>query len=219
MNVKEGEVGQRFSSKITSPYGGKAMKNHIEKKAKKKKEEIILSAIKIVNQKGYAKATMEEIAAELLMTKGSLYYYFKNKEDLIFKCHEMVLIQASKEQQEHYEQNMSNEEKLRNMIAKHIQYAIEEKETFNMLIQPKHTFSSEQLSAILMKRNEYAKWFDCVITDGIAAGEFTVADPKIVRMIILGAMNWLQQWYKVDGEKSIQEIQQLYAEYLLKMVK
>ena len=67
--------------------------------------------------------------------------------------------------------------------------------------------------------DEYAKWFDCVITDGIATGEFTVEDPKIVRMIILGAMNWLQQWYKVDGEKSIQEIQQLYAEYLLKMVK
>ena len=61
-----------------------------EKKLKKKEEEIILSAVKIVNEKGYQGATMEEIAAELLMTKGSLYYYFKNKEDLIFQCHAMV---------------------------------------------------------------------------------------------------------------------------------
>ena len=195
------------------------MKNHLEKKAKIKKKEIISSAIKIVNEKGYAKATMEEIAAELLMTKGSLYYYFKNKEDLIFKCHEMVLIQASEEQQNQYEQNLSNEEKLRNMIAIHIQYAIEEKETFNMLIQPEHTFSSEQLSAILAKRNEYAKWFDRVIADGIEMGEFTVVDSKVVRMIILGAMNWLQQWYKVGGKKSVQDIQQLYSDYLLKMLK
>ena len=55
-----------------------------EKKLQKKKQEIILSAVKIVNKKGYQGATMEEIAAELLMTKGSLYYYFKNKEDLYF---------------------------------------------------------------------------------------------------------------------------------------
>ena len=38
------------------------------KKTKEKKEEIILSTVKIVSKSGYAKATMEEIAAELLMT-------------------------------------------------------------------------------------------------------------------------------------------------------
>ena len=78
-----------------------------EKKLLKKKKDILLSAIKIVNLKGYQGATMEEIAAELLMTKGSLYYYFKNKEDLIFQCHELILSQVMEELQAHLEKDIS----------------------------------------------------------------------------------------------------------------
>ena len=191
----------------------------LERKLKKKKEEIILSAIKIVNKRGYAKATMEEIAAELLMTKGSLYYYFKNKEDLIFQCHEMVLGQAEEELKRHFETNITSEVKLRRMIVTHIRYAIEEKETFNMILRPDQTFSSEQLKPILSKRNNYAKWFDLVIEEGMANGEFSITEPKIGRMILLGSMNWIQQWYRQDGGKSMEDIQKIYSEYLLKVVK
>ena len=190
-----------------------------EKKMLKKRQEIILSAIKIVNKRGYAKATMEEIAADLLMTKGSLYYYFKNKEDLIFQCHALVLDRADEELKRHFETEKSSEEKLRNMIVTHIRYAIEEKETFNMLIQPDKTFSREQLKPILSKRNHYAKWFDFVIEEGIRNGEFTIDEPKIGRMILLGSMNWIQQWYKPEGEMSVAEIQKIYADYLLKILK
>ncbi|WP_075617182.1 TetR/AcrR family transcriptional regulator [Paenisporosarcina indica] len=190
-----------------------------EKKLLKKKEEIILSAVKIVNRKGYRRATMEEIAGELLMTKGSLYYYFKNKEDLVFQCHEKVLSQATEELESHLNECISYEEKLRRMIATHIQYAIEEKETFNMIIKPDQTFSTEQLNPILVIRHEYAGLFDRVIREGIAHREFTIKEPKIARMILLGSMNWIQQWYSPQGGKSMEELQEIYADYLIKVVK
>lgn len=190
-----------------------------QKKLQKKKEEIILSAVRIVNKKGFQGATMEEIAAELFMTKGSLYYYFKNKEDLIFQCHEMVLDQAIEELNTNYNEEAAHEEKLRKMIFTHIRYAIERKEMFNMIIKPEHIFSSDQLNVILQKRNKYANLFDQVITDGQESGTFTSAEPKIVRMILLGAMNWIQQWYKPEGAKSMEDIQVLYSEYLLKLLK
>ena len=172
-----------------------------------------------MNEKGYQKATMEEIAAELLMTKGSLYYYFKNKEDLIFQCHEMVLVQAIEELQQHINVKQSNEEKLREMIKTHIQYAIEKKEMFNMIIKPDQTFSEDQLNPILLKRNEYAGLFDQVILAGIKTAEFTIDEPKIARMILLGSMNWIQQWYNPFGSKTIEELQQIYADYMLKVLK
>lgn len=55
-----------------------------EQKAAKKKEDILRSASLVISRSGYHNATMEDIAAELLMTKGSLYYYFKNKEELLY---------------------------------------------------------------------------------------------------------------------------------------
>ncbi|MDQ0216755.1 AcrR family transcriptional regulator [Oikeobacillus pervagus] len=190
-----------------------------EKKLLKKKEEIILSAIKIVNRKGYQGATMEEIAAELLMTKGSLYYYFKNKEDLIFQCHQLVLSNAMEEFQAQLEEPTSYEERLRKMIQIHIEYAIEEKETFNMIIKPDETFSTDRLDPLLKIRQDYARYFDEVIQGGIEANEFTIREPKIARMILLGAMNWIQQWYRPEGGMTKEDIQKIYAEYLLKIVK
>lgn len=191
-----------------------------EKKVLKKKEEIILSAIKIVNRKGYQGATMEEIAAELLMTKGSLYYYFKNKEDLIFQCHELVLSKAMEELQDFLDEvDVSFEQRLRKMIMTHIHYVIEEKETFNMIIIPNETFSIEYLNPILEIRNNYARYFDLVIQGGIKAKEFSMPEPKIARMILLGSMNWIQQWYSPEGRMTKEEIQAIYADYLLKIVK
>ncbi|KAB2338034.1 TetR/AcrR family transcriptional regulator [Cytobacillus depressus] len=190
-----------------------------EKKVLKKKEEILMSAVKIVNNKGYQGATMEEIAAALLMTKGSLYYYFKNKEDLIFQCHALVLSKANKELLAHLEEPISFEERLRKMIKTHIHYAIEKKESFNMIIKPKETFSSEQLHPILQQRKIYAGYFDQIIQGGVDAKEFVNVDLKIVRMILLGSMNWIQQWYMPAGGKSKVEIQEIYADYLLKLLK
>lgn len=190
-----------------------------EKRGLKKKEQIILSAIKIMNRKGYNGATMEEIAAELLMTKGALYYYFKNKEDLIYQCHELVLTNAIEELQAHLEEPVSYETRLRNMIKTHIAYAIKEKETFNMILKPDETFSSEQLKPILLKRQKYAHQFDTVIKEGIEANEFTITELKIARMILLGSMNWIQQWYQPDGKFNVEELQNVYADYLLKVVK
>jgi AcrR family transcriptional regulator len=190
-----------------------------EKKMLRKKEEIIKSAIKILNQKGSQGATMEEIAAELLMTKGSLYYYFTNKEDLLFQCHQLVLSKAIEELQHHIEaKGITFEERLKRMIATHIDYAIEEKETFNLIIKPDHAYSAEYLEPIIEKRNDYADYFDMVIKRGIEAKEFNITEPKIARMILLGSMNWIQQWYSPEGIKTKVEIQAIYSDYLLKIV-
>ena len=53
-------------------------------KIAKRKQEILRSAASVLAEKGYHGATMEEIAAKLLLTKGSMYNYFKNKDDLLY---------------------------------------------------------------------------------------------------------------------------------------
>ena len=48
------------------------------------KDAIFFAAIKVFSTNGYAGATVDEIAAVAGVAKGTLYYNFKNKED-IFK--------------------------------------------------------------------------------------------------------------------------------------
>src|SRR5205823_7573547 len=53
--------------------------------------DILKSAAKAFRKLGYHGATVEQIARALHMKKGNLYYYFKNKEEILFACHQYSL--------------------------------------------------------------------------------------------------------------------------------
>src|ERR1700756_1274276 len=53
--------------------------------------DILKSAAAAFRRLGYHGATVEQIAAALHMKKGNLYYYFKNKEEILFACHQYSL--------------------------------------------------------------------------------------------------------------------------------
>src|SRR5688572_13462134 len=62
-----------------------------QKKTELKREAILRSAAAAFRSKGYHGTSMEDISEQLLMTKGSLYYYFKDKEEILFACHDFSL--------------------------------------------------------------------------------------------------------------------------------
>lgn len=53
------------------------------RRAERKREEILKAGLKVFAEKGFAAATMDDIALELEATKGLLYYHFETKEDLL----------------------------------------------------------------------------------------------------------------------------------------
>ncbi len=189
-----------------------------ERKAAKKKEDILRSASLVISREGYHNATMEDIAAELLMTKGSLYYYFKNKEELLYRCHNLILSDAMKKMEEMFQEEISAKEKMEKAIKFHLEVAIREKEIFNLIVKPEQIFSEEHLDEIIEKRAKYAEVFDRIIDEGVQNGEFSIEQKKMARMIILGAANWVQVWHSPEGPYSNEKIEDIYAAYLLKML-
>ena len=89
---------------------------------------------------------------------------------------------------------------------------------FMALAKPNHNFSDEQLKEVLALRKIYSQYFDRIINEGIEKQVFENVDVKMVRLIILGALNWIQEWYDQDGPQSAEEISDAYAAYLLKML-
>lgn len=189
-----------------------------ERKIAKKKQEILRSAAEVFVEKGFEGTTMEEIAAKLLMTKGSMYYYFKNKEELLYHCHKTIMEVSIEKLKEISLKNISPSKKLEEAIKSHIKLAATEKSMIMAMNKPGQYFSGENLEEIVQSRDEYASYFDKFIAEGVESGEFHPVNVKIVRMIILGAMNRIPEWFKSEGELSIDEIADLYAEYLLRMV-
>jgi AcrR family transcriptional regulator len=75
---------------VTAAPDGHKPLSHSPKSAKKR-DSILQAATEIINVKGYALATMTEIAAALDLRDAALYYYFPNKQALVFACHQSSL--------------------------------------------------------------------------------------------------------------------------------
>src|SRR5436190_15403837 len=75
--------------------------------------EILKSAAKAFRKLGYHGATVEQIAAALHMKKGNLYYYFKNKEDILFACHQYSLDRLTQLLEEIEHSGLPADDKLR----------------------------------------------------------------------------------------------------------
>ena len=151
------------------------------------------------------------------MTKGSIYYYFKDKQDLLYQSQKILLEQSMVNLEEVLKLDLPAKEKLEKAMYVHLEFLISELSTFAMGIKPEQVFNGEYLEDILRLRVEYAKCYDDLIVEGIESGDFETVNVRVARNIILGAMNWVVQWYSPE-KKDNGEVAEMISEYLLKIV-
>src|SRR5437762_2028581 len=88
--------------------------------------EILKSAAKAFRRLGYHGATVEQIAAELHMKKGNLYYYFRNKEEILFACHQYSLDCVLRLLEDIQQSELTAAEKLRTLIVAFVHTILDE---------------------------------------------------------------------------------------------
>ncbi|MEK4532977.1 TetR/AcrR family transcriptional regulator [Solibacillus sp. FSL K6-1554] len=190
-----------------------------ELKMEKKKSDILRVAIDLLAVKGYERTTMEDVAQELLMTKGSLYYYFANKEELYFECNMMIIDESIKLIEEIYNSQLTTTQKLEELIYQYIIFQINEKPIFSLANNLQHIFSEQNFLLITEGRDKFNQILDRIIKEGIKNKEFHTEDVKLTRFLMMGALNSIQAWYKPNGDKTPEEIAKVYADQLLRILK
>src|SRR5438309_7220787 len=88
--------------------------------------EILKSAAAAFRRLGYHGATVEQIAAALQMKKGNLYYYFRNKEEILFACHQYSLDRLHELLDQVEGSGLPPEQKLRRLIVSFVHTIVDE---------------------------------------------------------------------------------------------
>jgi TetR/AcrR family transcriptional regulator len=176
--------------------------------------EILKSAAAAFRRRGYHGASVGEIADALHMTKGSLYYYFRNKEEILYFCHDYsldILLELLKDVEA---EGQPPDEKLRRLILAFVHMIIDELHG-TALTMDLQALSPRALRRIIVKRDRFDRGIRRVLEEGMEAGVFARADPKLLAFAILGAVNWIPRWFDPRGRATSEEIAQAFAEYLL----
>src|SRR3954471_3644753 len=137
-----------------------------------RKEQVIRSAAELFREKGYAAASMRDLAQLLGIEAASLYSHIKSKEEILQSlCFDMAAeFRKSLEQVE--KQNLSATEKLRHGIIGHIQVMAKDLTASAVFMNEHRHLSAPYLRDFLLLRINYINRFKEIIEDGIKKGEF-----------------------------------------------
>lgn len=176
--------------------------------------EILKSAAAAFRRRGYHGASVDEIASTLEMTKGNLYYYFRNKEDILYACHEYsldILLNLMKEVQQ---EPIPADRKLRRLILAFVHLILDELQGTALTLDPE-ALSPPLLAKIIAKRDEFDRGMRAIIRQGMDEGLFGKGDPKMIEFAIMGAVNWISKWFDPAGPMTSEQIGEAFADYLV----
>jgi AcrR family transcriptional regulator len=188
--------------------------DHPVPRSARKRIEILQSAAAVFRRRGYHGASVDQIASALNMTKGNLYYYFKNKEEILYVCHDYSLDLILRELKDVERSIQTPDRKVHRLIVSFVHLFID------VLHGTAWTLDVEALSPpllkkVIAKRDRIDKGFRKIMQEGIDQGIFAPVDSKLISFAMLGAINWIPRWYDPAGKASASQIAQVFADYLV----
>ena len=185
-----------------------------EDKFEGKRVEILKTAAAAFRKRGYHGASVDEIASSLAMTKGNLYYYFKNKEDILYACHDYSLNLILGVMDEIRREEITADEKLRKLIVAFVHLIIDELHSTALTLDLQ-ALSSSLLRKVIARRDRFDRGLRAIIQEGIDDGLFAPADTKLVAFAIMGAVNWIPKWFNPEGRASSEQVGRTFADFLV----
>jgi AcrR family transcriptional regulator len=189
-------------------------RDHREKVLERKRE-ILDAASRVFRRRGLAATGMRDIAAELGMAVGNLYYYFKDKGELLAFVQEDALAGLLDLAARVRETPLRADAKLFRLIEEHV-VRLNEGTPGSLAHLEVEALGETWRREVQERRDEYESAFRGILDEGIAAGVFRPVDSKVSALAILGAVNWTVKWFRPEGRKSAREIGREQAELLVR---
>lgn len=190
-----------------------------EDRASEKKREILEAASRVFRRKGLQASGMRDIAAELGMAVGNLYYYFRDKEDLLAFIQQATLTGLRDLAAQVERLDLRADGKLWLLIVGHVTLLNEE--TPGSLAHLEVEALGENNRRMIQEgRDAYERTFRRLIDEGISRGIFrpmdSPMDSKTAALAILGAVNWTVKWFRPEGGKTARQIGRELADLLVR---
>lgn len=183
-------------------------------KTLRRRREILEGASRVFRQRGLHATGMREIAAELDMHAGNLYYYFRNKQELLAFCQQDALNGLLTRAHAIRKKALRADIQLFTLICAHV-HLLNDELPASLAHLEVEALEPAQKRSVLRQRDAYERLLRQTIEDGLQAGLFRQTDPKVASLAILGAVNWTVKWFRPGGPAKISEIATQFAEYLV----
>ena len=166
-----------------------------------RRQELMAAAAHLFNQRGYDATSMRDIAREAGMLAGSMYYHFPSKDDLIIATYEEGTRLIAEAVQEAVKDLEDPWERLYAAAEAHME-TLFGGNNFSILLCADISRTAPALRIRLVeKRDRYDALFMNLI-ETLPLPEDV--DPTLLRLSLLGSLNWSSSWYRAGGQTPAQ---------------
>lgn len=173
-------------------------RNPDETRFQLQRDRMLKAAAYCFNQKGYSGTSLKDVADILGLTDAALYYYVRNKEELVYLCY----VRAAEVGREAMDRAIADTDRGFDQVCLYLRYHIE----FMVGDRGPVAIMSEIPSLKEAHRNEvlelsrtHSLRFEALLEKGIEDGSISNCDVRMTGNAIMGSINWIPKWFHGDA--------------------
>jgi len=174
-----------------------------ERRWESRRDLIVRAAAEVFAEMGLERATLDAVGDRVGLSKASLYYYVKSKEELLGHVIAHVLATQEAAMAAHTRAGMTAEERLRAFALGHLESLFADPAG---RIAARVAMSDIRDDLVRQPLRDYMARLEAVLADGVAEGTFRPVDSRIVRYSLFSALNAVTLWYSPGGPLTLEQV-------------
>lgn len=165
------------------------------------RQEILRTAARLFQQRGYDATSMNDVAASLKLSKGGLYHHFQSKDEILFEIMNHAMEITEERVLAPVRSIVNPEERLRALIRLHIEVVLSPRDReITVMLHENHPLPPALRKRINIRKKDYVHFVESLMAEVQQArrGKGSVS-PRAAAFALLGMINWIYQWYKPEG--------------------
>lgn len=173
-----------------------------------KRSLILKTAGQLFCSHGYKNVSIDDIGKKIGLTKTIIYYYFKNKAELFYLCHEQATLMLEMA----FEESMQDDliQMLESFASNYIKKLIGENSPGAVLLDV-DLLLEEEREMITKRREAVYVRLQNIVAQMIDENLIKTVDPKLFVLLMVGGINVIPKWFESGGAWRADEIAETYA--------
>lgn len=175
-----------------------------------KREAVLRAAVQLFLELGYHRATLNDVAERLNITKPALYNYFRSKDDILFECWTLGRERVDRIVTEIDAAGGSGLLRLRRLVHAYAQTMATDYGASMVRFSPRD-LTEDNGKIVRAAKKAIDGTFRSYIKSGITDGSIKPCDPKLAAFAIAGSLNWIGHWFQAGGDSTAEAIADEFA--------
>jgi AcrR family transcriptional regulator len=179
-------------------------------------DHILSTAATLFSERGYHAVGIRELADAVGLSTSTLYHYYATKQDILYAIISRFLREFTDRLVSGLRESaVPPRRRLERAVTDHVLLTVTRREELLAGNPVLNALKPDQQASIAALRRGYRDAVRDVIAEGVAAGEFHVADPLLAAMAMLDMLDGIRAWYHFDGPLSLDALAARYRCYAL----